>query len=157
MYHGWADALLSPQDDINYSLRLAQTQGETDVAGSAGLGRTQSFFRLFMAPGMGHCVTGPGPNVFGGSDNPGGPADAKHNVLLSLQRWVETGDAPDRVVATKYPLDDQTKPPTMTRPLCVFPKVARYKGTGATSVADNFACVDDHVTDNPVVAPQYRQ
>ena len=106
---------------------------------------------------MGHCFGGPGPNVFGGSDNPGGPADAQHNVLLSLQRWVETGRAPTRIIATKYPGDDQTQPPAMTRPLCVFPKVAHYDGSGDTNVAANFSCVDDHVTDNPMAPPQYHQ
>ena len=157
MYHGWADALVPPQDDINYFLRLAASQGDTSADVSSASGKTQSFFRLFMVPGMGHCETGPGPNVFGGADNPGGPADIKHNVLLSLQNWVETGKAPDRIVATKYPLDDQTQPPAMTRPLCVFPKVPRYKGAGNTNDADNFVCVNDGVTDNPVVAPQYRE
>ncbi len=157
MYHGWADALVPSQDGIDYFLRLAATQGENADAGSAGLHRTENFFRLFMAPGMGHCFGGPGPNVFGGSDNPGGPADAKHNVLLSLQRWVETGHAPDRIIATKYPEDDQTQPPAMTRPLCVFPKVAHYDGSGDTNVATNFSCVDDHVTDNPMAPPKYHQ
>ena len=155
MYHGWADALVPPQDDIDYFLRLAARQDARSNA--AAIRRTQEFFRLFMAPGMGHCFTGPGPNVFGGADNPGGPADADHNVLLAMQRWVEQGRAPDRIVATKFPADDQTKPPAMTRPLCVFPKVSRYTGSGDTNSAASFACVDDHVTDNPMAAPQYRR
>ncbi len=155
MYHGWADALIPSQDSIDYFLRLTATQGKEGSA--AAIRRTHGFFRLFMAPGMGHCFGGPGPNVFGGANNPGGPADADHNVLLALQRWVEQGQAPDRIIATKFPGDDQIKPPAMTRPLCVFPKVPRYDGSGASNDAASFACVNDHVSDNPMAAPQYLQ
>ena len=162
-YHGWADPLVPPQDDINYFLRLAARYDEphaqghrgTDVGSSDDYRQTQQFFRLFMAPGMSHCLGGPGPNVFGGADNPGGPADADHNVLLALQSWVETGHAPERIIATKYPLDDQTKPPVMSRPLCVFPQVASYEGSGDTSDAASFKCVESLSTANPTAAPQY--
>ncbi len=157
LYHGWADALVSSQDDINYFIRVALAHNEQVSGGSEALANTLKSFRLFMAPGMGHCFGGAGPNVFGGADNPGGPADAQHNVLLAIQQWVENSQAPDRIIATKYPADDQTKPPAMTRPLCVFPKVPVYGGTGDTTVAANFACVEDFVTDNPTPPPIYRQ
>ena len=153
MYHGWSDALVPTQDDIDYFLRLSAPQGGESAA--TALAQTQQYFRLFLAPGMGHCLGGPGPNVFGGADNPGGPADASHNVLLALQRWVEEGQAPSRIIATKYPGDDQTKPASMTRPLCVFPKVPRYRGMGDSNEAGSFACVDDLVTDNPTAPPRY--
>ncbi len=173
MYHGWADALVPSQDDINYFLRLARQQDQLPQPGRYGSGvdlpsgvgqgsaqqysRAQSFFRLFMAPGVAHCFGGPGPNVFGGADNPGGPADADHNVLLALQSWVEQGQAPERIVATKYPLDDQTKLPAMTRPLCVFPKVAEYKGSGDTTDASNFVCTEREQPHEVMAAPQYVQ
>jgi len=150
MYHGWADPLVPTQDDINYFLRAVSAEG-------GDLDRTQSFFRLFLAPGMGHCFTGPGPNIFGGADNPGGPADADHNVLLALQRWVEKGVAPNRIIATKYVNDNPAGAIVMTRPLCVFPKVPEYdyKTHGNTTEASSFECVNDGVHDNPMAAPEY--
>ncbi len=81
--------------------------------------------------------------------------DADHNVLLALQKWVELGIAPKQIIATKYPLDDQTQPPMMTRPLCVLPKVAHYDGSGDTNNAANFSCVDSLGAVNPVAARQY--
>jgi feruloyl esterase len=106
---------------------------------------------------MGHCFTGPGPNIFGGADNPGGPADARHNVLLALQQWVEQGAAPNRIIATKFVNDTPAQDVVMTRPLCVFPKVPRYRGSGDTNKAGSFACVVDDYADNPTPAPKYLQ
>lgn len=157
MYHGWADSLVPPQDDINYFVRLAKAHNEQESNGYGGLTNTLKSFRLFMAPGMGHCFGGPGPNVFGGADNPGGPADPAHNVLLALQQWVERGLAPDRVIATKYPADDQTKPAAMTRPLCVFPKVPIYGGAGDTTDAASFVCAQSLVPNPPMPPPVYLQ
>ncbi len=153
MYHGWADPLVPPQDDINYFLRLLAREARS--SGSAALAQVQEFYRLFMAPGMGHCGSGPGPNVFGGADNPGGPADPQHNVLLALQHWVEDGMAPDQIIATKYKNDTPAQGMVMTRPLCVFPKVPHYAGSGDPNVADSFECVPDLVRDNPMPAPEY--
>jgi len=80
-------------------------------------------YRLFMAPGMGHCSGGEGPNTF--------------DMLTALERWVEGGVAPDQIAASI------TRPATMlnrSRPLCPYPQVAVYKGTGSTDDASNFAC-----------------
>jgi feruloyl esterase len=148
MYHGWADPLVVPQDDIDYFLRAVALD-------KGNLKTTHSYFRLFMAPGMGHCFTGPGPNIFGGADNPGGPADAFHNVLLALQAWVELGVAPDKIIATKYADDNPAGAVIMTRPLCVFPKVPTYNGQGNTTEASSFDCVNDGVVNNPTAAPEY--
>lgn len=157
MYHGWADSLVPPQDDINYFVRLAAAHHERVANGYDGLTDTLKSFRLFMAPGMGHCFGGPGPNVFGGADNPGGPADAAHNVLLALQHWVELGVAPEQIIATKYPVDDQTKPPAMARPLCVFPKLPIYSGSGDTTNAASFICAESLVRNPPMPPPVYLQ
>jgi feruloyl esterase len=93
-----------------------------------------------MVPGMFHCSGGPGPNVF--------------DALTPLVTWVETGVAPETIVATKFVNDT---PPTvqMTRPLCVFPKVAKYNGSGSTSIAANFTCVADELDFNQTPAPKY--
>jgi feruloyl esterase len=155
MYHGWADPLVPPQDDVNYFLRLVSRERQTGSGGNAALTQVQQFYRLFMAPGMGHCGGGPGPNVFGGANNPGGPADPQHNVLLALQHWVEDGVAPEEVIATKYVSNTPTQGVAMTRPLCVFPKVPQYTGSGDPSDAANFTCAISRSRNNPMPAPEY--
>jgi len=183
MYHGWADALVPAQDLVDYYLRVAGRQEHDsqaqDLQGDAysqiadgatrqvyslnnasptALNRTRQFFRLFMVPGMGHCGGGPGPNQFGNSSLSPIPADPQHNALLALQRWVEEGDAPQRIIATKFVNDVQSQGVALTRPLCMFPRIARYKGAGSTTDASSFECgppVADAVHNNPVVAPEY--
>ena len=131
MYHGWADPVIPSQSSIDYFNALA---------GQNNLGQTQEFARLFMAPGMFHCSGGPGPNVFDG--------------LTPLVNWVERGVAPETIIATKFVADT---PPTveMTRPLCVFPNVAKYKGSGDTNVWTNFACVAEQPNFNETPASKY--
>lgn len=99
-----------------------------------------SSVRLFMAPGMQHCFGGPGPNAF--SQFGTGPAgDAQHDAVVALEQWVEKGAAPEKIIATKYVNDmNPAGGVKMTRPLCAFPEVARYKGTGDTNEAANFVC-----------------
>jgi len=97
--------------------------------------------RLFMVPGMMHCFGGPGPNSFGqryAADAGAGAGDSGSKIGAALQRWVEEGVAPERIIATKRkPNGDVLR----TRPLCAFPKVAHYRGTGSTDEAANFECV----------------
>ena len=128
LYHGFADFIVSPQDTINYYERI---MSERDLT----LSQEQSFIRLFMVPGMGHCSGGPGPNSF--------------DALAPLVQWVENGRAPNQIVATKYVNDNPAQGVQMTRPLCPYPQEARYSGAGNPSSASNFACVaDEH--DEPV-------
>lgn len=114
-YTGWMDPVVPPQDTVAYY------EGVTKAMG--GLAATQSFYRLFMAPGMGHCAGGPGPNQF--------------DAVAALEQWVEKGVAPDTLVASHSTGGKVDR----TRPLCVYPKVARYKGTGSIDEAANFTCV----------------
>jgi len=183
MYHGWADALVPAQDLVDYYLRVAgvreadaptqdlqgQAYSQTADGGAqqvdslnnaspAALRRTREFFRLFMVPGMGHCGGGPGPNQFGNASPSPTPADPQHNALLALQRWVEEGEAPQQIIATKYVNDAPSQGVASTRPLCVFPRIARYKGAGDAADASSFECgppVADAVDNNPVAAPEY--
>ncbi|HZT75569.1 MAG TPA: tannase/feruloyl esterase family alpha/beta hydrolase [Vicinamibacterales bacterium] len=114
MYTGWMDPVVPPQDTVSYYDGVVKTMG--------GLDRTKDFFRFFAAPGMGHCGGGPGPNTF--------------DALGAVEQWVEHGTAPDRLVAshaTNGKID-------RTRPLCPFPQVARYKGTGSIDDAASFVC-----------------
>jgi feruloyl esterase len=147
-YHGWADSDISPFATVDYYNRVVAAQerdgGKTTTIGNENpsaiaWNKTQAFYRLFMVPGMGHCGGGPGPNQFGQT---GGDGDADHDVVVALERWVEKGLAPERIVATKYVENDRAKGIAMTRPLCVFPKAAKYVGTGDTNDASNFICAD---------------
>jgi feruloyl esterase len=92
-----------------------------------------------MVPGMAHCFGGPGPNNFGQAFGCT-QCDARHDILAALERWVEDGVAPGAIVATKYENDFVPTKPVRTRPLCPYPSVARYKGTGSTDDAANFEC-----------------
>lgn len=130
MYHGWSDSAIEPVNAINYYDSVTAAMGRQD---------TDAFLRLYMAPGMQHCGGGPGPNSFG--QNGPGPGDAKHNVYAALEQWVEKGLAPDKIIATKYVSDfNPAQGVKMTRPLCPYPQVAKYKGEGDTNDERNFVC-----------------
>ena len=131
-FQGWSDAEVTPLGTVDYYRRLGAAQG--------GAEKTQQFYRLFMEPGMSHCAGGPGPNQFG---QRGGNGDAEHDMVVALEQWVEKGIAPARIVATKFVDDDPSKGKAMTRPLCPFPQVAKYKGSGDTNDAANFVCAAD--------------
>lgn len=126
IYHGWADPLVYSLESPKYYEEVLETMG--------GLNKVKDFARLFMVPGMGHCgLGGPFPAVFADSLN----GDYLTNGLGSLVNWVETGEAPDQIIA----LNPFIPPPGMTRPLCPYPEVARYSGSGSTNDAANFLCV----------------
>jgi feruloyl esterase len=131
LYHGWSDAAISALNTIDYYNRVAAKMGERS---------TDSFTRLFMVPGMQHCGGGPGPSAFG--QDPNDPAvDPDHNVYSALEQWVEKGTAPSRIIATAEGGAGNTgKNEMMTRPLCPYPQIAKYKGSGDTNDAANFVC-----------------
>lgn len=124
LWHGWADQAIPPTGTVAYYQAVQDRMG--------GLAATQRFARLFMFPGMYHCFGGTGPFAF--------------DLLTPLLNWVESGAAPDRVVATT-----PGGPVTRTRPVYPYPLVARYDGSGSTDDATNFVAtnpnqrVDDHV------------
>jgi feruloyl esterase len=116
MYHGWADPLLSPYNTLDYYGSVVQTMG--------GQQATDGFLRLFMVPGMEHCRGGAGPNTF--------------DAVAPLDDWVEHGVPPERIIAAHTGADG--KQVDRTRPLCRYPQVARYKGSGSTDEAASFSC-----------------
>jgi hypothetical protein len=149
VYQGWEDAAVAPRDAIDYYNQVQQFMTHyPDPRVDGGSASTDLFYRLFMVPGMGHCWDGVGPSTFGNRELPtaGIPQDPDHDVVLALDKWVDQGVAPDRMIATKTNDADPTAGPSkgaMTRPLCPYPKVGRYTGTGSTSDAGNFQCVSD--------------
>jgi hypothetical protein len=114
LWHGWADPLIMPQGTVRYYERV--------VRELRGLRRTQEFARLFMAPGVGHCGGGAGPQPQG--------------LFAAVVDWVEHGRAPERILATRALAGGATR----SRPLCPYPAVARWTGSGSTDDAANFAC-----------------
>jgi Tannase and feruloyl esterase len=127
LYHGWNDPAISPWNSIAYY--------ESVQKATAG---ANSFLRLYMVPGMEHCAGGPGPASFGqlGIPTTNGP---KYGVFDALVNWVEKDVAPTSVITTKYGPGEGAKV-VMTRPLCPYPAIAIYNGTGDTNQAANFTC-----------------
>ena len=101
-----------------------------------------SFFRLFVAPGMLHCMGGPGPNSFGNFlTNPEAEFDTKRSIISALEAWVEKGQPPEKVIATKYKDDDPAEGILATRPICPYPQISVYNGTGSLDEAQNYTCL----------------
>ncbi|HKV39527.1 MAG TPA: tannase/feruloyl esterase family alpha/beta hydrolase, partial [Blastocatellia bacterium] len=140
-YHGWGDAAIPPLSSIDYYERVSRfmTGKDADHASPASI---QSFYRLFMVPGMGHCGGGLGPNNFG---NLGffslQKRDPEHDVVEALEQWVEKGVAPEKIIATGHPNDSSAKGAILRRPLCPYPQIAKYKGSGDPDDDANFECV----------------
>jgi hypothetical protein len=133
-YHGAADLLIFSRGTTNYFERLHKKYGADNV---------DKFARLFMVPGMSHCGGGAGPNAFGNNafGGPPVPSDPQHDIFQALIYWVEFGISPDHIIATKYVNDNPASGIAFTRPLCVFPKLAKYKGSGNPNDAANWACM----------------
>lgn len=131
VYHGWNDPAISPLNSIDYF---------HNVQAKVGAKQTDDFMRLYLAPGMQHCGGGPGPDSFG--QNRVDAADPQHSVTKALERWVENHDAPSKIIATKYKAGaNPASGIERTRPLCPYPQVAKYNGSGSTDEAANFSCV----------------
>ena len=113
-YHGWNDPQISPLNSTQYYDSVVKTMG--------GAGRVSSNYRLFMVPGMAHCGGGTGTATF--------------DMLTALEQWVEGKKAPESIPASKV----QNGATVRTRPLCAYPPVASYKGSGSTDEAANFVC-----------------
>ncbi len=114
LYHGWSDPGIPPLGTVRYFSSV------TDALG--GSKRASDSVRLFMVPGMNHCRGGDGTDIF--------------DAVAALDRWVVRGQAP-----TQIPASHSTKGVVdKTRPLCPYPQVARYKGSGDTNDAPNFTC-----------------
>jgi len=113
-YHGWSDPQISPGNSPQYYNRVLEKVGDRS--------KVDASYRLFMVPGMAHCGGGEGPNTF--------------DMIAALERWVENGSAPDQIIAAHL----TGGKPDRTRPLCPYPEIAAYKGTGSIDDAASFVC-----------------
>jgi feruloyl esterase len=111
-YYGWADTALNPMMNIEYYEQVREKLGDD----------AKDVYRLYMVPGMFHCRNGLGVD--------------RIDAMTPLINWVERGVAPGAIIASREE-DGKVK---MTRPLCVYPEVAKYKGTGDPSDAGSFIC-----------------
>jgi feruloyl esterase len=113
MYHGWADQQVAPLNSVTYFDAVLK------ASGNASAGRS---IALYMVPGMGHCQGGAGTDTF--------------DKVAAMEEWIATGRAPAQIIASHQTAGTVDR----TRPLCPYPLVARYKGTGSTDDAANFMC-----------------
>jgi pimeloyl-ACP methyl ester carboxylesterase len=112
-YHGMADPWFSALDTLGYYEKVVEENG--------GRNAVESWCRLFLVPGMGHCG--------------GGAATLdRFDLLTVITEWVEKGAAPEAVIATGKAF------PGRSRPLCAYPKYAHYTGQGDSNDAKNFVC-----------------
>ena len=113
-YHGWNDPQISPLNVTQYYDRVvAAMGGRNNVIGN---------YRLFMVPGMAHCGGGTSASTF--------------DMVAALEQWVENKKAPESIPASRAEGGKVVR----TRPLCAYPQVASYKGSGSTDDAANFVC-----------------
>ena len=120
-YQGWADALCWPSRAPDYFEQVVNTIGSQE--------ETRKFYKLYMIPGMSHFPGGRG--VFD-------RATLREPLFLALQEWVEKGAEPGAIVGSRPAVAGRWG--AMTRPVCPYPEVARYRGTGSIDAAENFTC-----------------
>lgn len=113
LYHGWADQQVAPGSTVEFYKSLLNLNAGQDAG----------WAKLFMVPGMGHCSGGEGPDSF--------------DKIGAMEGWVEKGNAPSRIVATHHAAGKADR----TRPLCAYPQVAKYNGSGSIDDAANFTCL----------------
>jgi feruloyl esterase len=114
IYHGFSDPALTAFRSIMLYEDLAKRA-------DGGFEELQENVRLFLVPGMHHCVGGPGPNTF--------------DTLTALENWVEHGIGPDTIIATKFTNDNPANAVSRTMPLCKFPEQAHFLGNPNIAMA----------------------
>jgi len=134
LYHGWNDPAIPALGTIDYFNQVKAAAGEEKAAG---------FIRLFMVPGMQHCGGGPGATAFG-QDGPVEDSAAnvpERNVYMALEAWVESGTAPETVIADHREEGGREPKARFSRPLCAYPKAAKYSGSGDPNSAASYVCL----------------
>jgi feruloyl esterase len=147
VYSGTADPVVPFQGVIQYYERVVRAQG--------GLKPTQTFFRLFIVPGMGHSIRGgPGLNDIGQGIGVDIPQDPVHDGLYALVHWVEDRVAPDQLIATAFKGADPAKGIRFQRPIYPYPKFPHYRG-GDVNAPASYIGVDHDRSDRLMPAEKY--
>lgn len=152
-FHGWDDPNIPALEAVRFQRELvADTMARHHLGEAAAQAQVARYHRLFMLPGVGHCAGGPGADSFGQGGDPAGPAPDQ-DALGALERWVENGVAPSRLIAVRkgepapregeagapMPATVRTGPPS-SRPICAWPASAHWDGKGDPHVAASFSC-----------------
>jgi feruloyl esterase len=117
MYHGWSDPQVPALDTVDYFDAVLKATGEA---------RRGTAIELYMEPGVSHCFGGDGPDTF--------------DAVGALDTWERSGHAPSHIVAARLSTDGEV---VRTRPLCPYPEIARYVGSGSIDDAASFRCTAD--------------
>jgi feruloyl esterase len=146
-YHGLSDGLIPAGSTPYFYDHVAEELSPRGI-------NIDDFFRFFPVPGMGHCMgtfpsmnapwyfagpnqaAGLGPTVYGVP----GFEDKEHDVMLAMMAWVEEGIAPDQIIGTKYVNESMHTEVMRQRPLCMYPKQAKYTGSGDVNAASSWTC-----------------
>lgn len=126
MYQGWADPLVLAQSTTAYFEAVNARMG----------GDASDFLRLYMVPGMDHCIGGSGPDLFGATGGEGLDRAPEHDMLSALERWLDGGKAPGAILSVKR----ENGAIVAQRPLCPYPRAAHYIGSGDPKRASSFRC-----------------
>ncbi|KAI8622882.1 feruloyl esterase B precursor [Xylariaceae sp. FL1651] len=141
-YHGTADSLIPTGSSIYFYKQVLRTLRPKGI-------NLDDFYRFFLIPDMDHCsgtVTGPwyiggaSQTVTGATHSVPGYGDAEHDIILAMMKWVENEEAPDHLIATKFVNDSVAKGVQSQRPLCVYPKQAKYI-SGDPSAPGSWECM----------------
>jgi feruloyl esterase len=111
LYHGWADQLIQPEHTVLYYNSVLDKMGK----------KQDDWLTLFLVAGMGHCG--------GGAAN----SPNTYDTIGAMDAWRDKGKAP-------LPMTGSNAQAGLSRPLCPYPQVAKYSGTGSTNDAANFSC-----------------
>jgi Tannase and feruloyl esterase len=120
-YHGFDDAAVAPKNSINTWASVAARMRSVRP-GFMGA-NLNGFYRLFMVPGLGHCFGGDGANVLLGDPVTGARLDAGHDLYAAIERWVEAGEAPSRLIASHL----EGAAVTFQRPVCAYPTMPAFR------------------------------
>ncbi len=115
MWHGWSDPQVPAENSVIYFTNVVKTVGAPAADSLA----------LFMMPGVLHCGGGPGPDTF--------------DQMGAMTKWVESGQKPVSLEASR----ERDGKVDRTRPLCPYPQIAKYAGSGDTNSAASFSCAAD--------------
>jgi feruloyl esterase len=156
-YHGWNDSVVTPDGSIGYFYALTQFERLKNLPkavadrqienlssqvlaahGEAFGPQVREYHRLFMLPAVGHCGGSTGPSSIGGGapEPPAALRTAETHAVSAVMKWVETGAAPEKIVASRFVSGALVR----QRPVCPYPAQAVYNGVGNVDNADNFTC-----------------
>jgi feruloyl esterase len=139
-YHGMGDSLIPTGSSILFREKVAEAMKDTTL---------DDFYRMFLIPGMGHCrdsdvapwfIAGGGQTIANSSHSVPGFSDAQHDVVLAVMAWVEKGDVPDSIIATKFLDDEDSADVVNQRPICAYPNQAKYVSSGNVNGSSSWAC-----------------